>query len=85
MVMGEVSEELGFEGLLVSDIFIAKQFRGQGLASPMQRLYYKLHNENFNFFFGYIDASNKPSYKNALKQGRKLLRQELYLPAQLYI
>ncbi|MDN3376830.1 MULTISPECIES: GNAT family N-acetyltransferase [unclassified Pseudoalteromonas] len=85
MVMGEASEELGFDGLLVSDIFIAKQFRGQGLASPMQRLYYELHCEDFNFFFGYIDATNKPSYKNALKQGRKLLRQELYLPAQQFL
>ena len=85
MVMGEVSEELGFNGLLVSDIFIAKQFRGQGFASPMQRFYYQLHEPNFEFFFGYIDATNKPSYYNALKQGRKLLRQELYLPAQLFI
>lgn len=85
MVMGEVSEELGFDGLLVSDIFIAKQFRGQGFASPMQRLYYQLHEPNFEFFFGYIDATNIPSYKNALKQGRKLLRQELYLSAQLFI
>ncbi|MGO2372587.1 MAG: hypothetical protein ACTH5C_09550 [Pseudoalteromonas prydzensis] len=85
MVMGEVSEELGFDGLLVSDIFIAKQFRGQGLASPMQRLYYQQHTQDFELFFGYIDASNMPSYKNALKQGRKLLRQELYLPAQLFI
>lgn len=85
MIMGEQSEELGFDGLLVSDIFIAKQFRGQGLASPMQRLYYQLHEPNFEFFFGYIDATNKPSYYNALKQGRKLLRQELYLPAQLFI
>lgn len=85
MIMGEASEELGFNGLLVSDIFIAKQFRGQGFASPMQRLYYKLHNEGFNFFFGYIDASNKPSYKNAVKQGRELLRQEVYLPAQLIL
>ncbi|WP_392343231.1 hypothetical protein [Pseudoalteromonas prydzensis] len=85
MIMGEQSEELGFDGLLVSDIFIAKQFRGQGFASPMQRLYYQLHEPNFEFFFGYIDATNKPSYYNALKQGRKLLRQELYLPAQLFI
>ncbi|KTF15637.1 GNAT family N-acetyltransferase [Pseudoalteromonas sp. H105] len=85
MVMGEVSEELGFNGLLVSDIFIAKQFRGQGLASPMQRLYYQEHVQDFELFFGYIDASNIPSYKNGLKQGRKLLRQELYLPAQLFL
>lgn len=85
MVMGEVSEELGFNGLLVSDIFITKQFRGQGLASPMQRLYYQQHIKDFELFFGYIDASNRPSYKNALKQGRKLLRQELYLPAQLFL
>ncbi|TMN74809.1 hypothetical protein CWB85_00150 [Pseudoalteromonas sp. S1727] len=85
MVMGEASEELGFDGLLVSDIFIAKQYRGQGLASPMQRLYYQQHVHDFELFFGYIDANNQPSYKNALKQGRKLLRQELYLPAQLFI
>ena len=85
MIMGESSEELGLNGLLVSDIFIAKQFRGQGFASPMQRLYYQQHEQDFEFFFGYIDATNKPSYNNALKQGRRLLRQELYLPAQLFI
>ncbi|MGS0536360.1 GNAT family N-acetyltransferase [Pseudoalteromonas sp. SaAl2] len=51
MVMGEVSEELGFDGLLVSDIFITKQFRGQGLASPMQRLYYQQHTQDFELFF----------------------------------
>lgn len=85
MIMGEHSAELGFNGLLVSDIFIAKQFRGQGLASPMQRLYYQLHEANFEFFFGYISAANKPSFNNALKQGRSLLRQELNLPAQLFI
>ncbi|BDF93503.1 hypothetical protein [Pseudoalteromonas sp. KAN5] len=85
MLMGEASEELGFDGLLVSDIFIAKQYRGQGLASPMQRLYYQQHVHDFELFFGYIDASNQPSYSNALKQGRKLLRQELYVPAQLFI
>ncbi|MFM9745684.1 hypothetical protein ACKI2C_49870, partial [Streptomyces brasiliscabiei] len=81
----ESSEELGLNGLLVSDIFIAKQFRGQGFASPMQRLYYQQYKQDFEFFFGYIDATNKPSYNNALKQGRRLLRQELYLPAQLFI
>ena len=85
MIMAESSDELGFNGLLISDIFITGQFRGQGFASPMQRLYYQQHMQGFEFFFGYIHADNKPSYNNALKQGRELLRQEVYLPAHLFL
>ena len=83
MLMAETSNELGYRGLLFSDIFIAGPFRGQGFASPMQRLFLNQQLDNFDFFLGFIHASNTPSWRNAAKQGRVLLRQEVYVPAPL--
>ncbi|WDE05159.1 GNAT family N-acetyltransferase [Thalassomonas viridans] len=80
MIMGESSQELGYNGLLITDIFIAGQYRGSGYAAPMQRLFIKENYREFDFFLGFIDRNNLPSLKNAFKQGRKVLRQEIYIP-----
>ena len=83
MLMAESSSELGYRGVLISDIFIAGPFRGRGFASPMQRLFLNQQLDNYDFFLGFIHASNTPSWCNAAKQGRRLLRQEVYVPATL--
>ncbi|WDD99340.1 hypothetical protein [Thalassomonas actiniarum] len=85
MIMGESSSELGYNGLLFNDIFIAGQYRGLGYASPMQRLFIKEQINKFEFFFGFINRENTPSIKNAFKQGRRLLRQEICIPGPLLI
>ncbi|SFC58417.1 hypothetical protein [Pseudoalteromonas denitrificans] len=85
MVMAEASQELGYKGLLFSDIFITGAFRGKGLASPMQRLFIKEKLAEFELFSGFIDKNNLASIKNAAKQGRQLLRQEICLPTQLLV
>ncbi|WDE12129.1 hypothetical protein [Thalassomonas haliotis] len=80
MIMGETSSELSYNGLLFSDIFIAGQYRGLGYASPIQRLFIKEKLNEFDLFLGFINRDNMPSMKNALKQGRRLLRQEICIP-----
>ncbi|MBB6521429.1 hypothetical protein [Pseudoteredinibacter isoporae] len=80
MVMAESSAELGFDGVMISDIFIASAFRGKGFASSLQRGFLASRNEQFAFVCGYIDARNPASFSNARNQGRALLRQECYIP-----
>ena len=77
MIMAEQSSELGYKGLLFSDILVAKEFRGQSLGSQVQREFIKKHINEYDLFLGFIDYSNKASLKNAAKQGRQLLRQEI--------
>jgi len=85
MIMAETSAELGYNGLMFSDIFIGERYRGQGYASPMQRLFIKDNLDKFNLFSGYINKDNLPSRNNAAKQGRQLLRQEICLPTYHFI
>lgn len=80
MVMAEISSELGFNGVLISDIFIAGSFRGKGFASSLQRGFLASRKDQFAFVCGYIDARNPASLANAHNQGRKQLRQECYIP-----
>ena len=85
MIMAESSQELGYNGLLVTDIFIAGQYRGLGYASPMQRLFIQENINKYNLLLGFINGVNTPSLKNAFKQGRRLLRQEICIPREVLI
>ncbi|WP_299981748.1 GNAT family N-acetyltransferase [uncultured Pseudoteredinibacter sp.] len=80
MVMAEVSTELGYQGILISDIFIVEKYRGKGFASSLQRGFLASRAEGCQLICGYIDASNKASLHNAMNQNRQILRQECYIP-----
>ena len=85
MIMAEESSELGYNGLMFTDIFIGEHYRGQGYASPMQRLFIKEHFNKYQFFCGFINKENLPSLNNAIKQGRQRLRQEICIPVHHFI
>jgi len=85
MIMAEESSELGYNGLMFTDIFIGESYRGKGYASPIQRLFIKENQDKFKLFSGFINKNNLPSLINATKQGRQLLRQEICMPTYHFI
>jgi GNAT superfamily N-acetyltransferase len=57
--------------MLVSDIFVKKQYRDQGIATQLQHFAYTdMKSKGINWIIGNIDAENSASVKQALKLGR---------------
>ena len=82
MIMAEDSEELGCKGLLFRDILVAAKFRGKGYGAEVQRTFIKKHYAKYELFSGFIDTANIASLRNAAKQGREILRQEICVPTE---
>ena len=80
MLMAEPSSLLGYKGILLTDLFVTRAYRGQGHAAQMQRAALRFLTPGYEFVSGFIHANNPASYRTALKQNRRLLRQEYYVP-----
>ncbi len=78
LVGGEVSNLLGLKGLYMGELLIVEQFKGQGLACQMQKLFLQAVAKNFEVVWGTIDVRNIPSTKTALRVGRKPMRTEFF-------
>ena len=64
--------------MLVSDILVKEPYRGQGIATQLQRIAYAdMKSKGVNWIIGNIDAGNNPSMKQALKLGRTPWAQQI--------
>jgi hypothetical protein len=79
LIAGEKSSFLGHPGIYFQEIFISKDWKGQGLAKAVQRKFIVENTLDDDIIWGTIDSSNVPSYKTALANGRKPIRFECFV------
>ena len=79
LIAGERSSFLGHAGIYFQEIFISKDWKGQGLAKAAQRKFIVENTLDDDFIWGTIDSSNVPSYKTALANGRRPIRYECFV------
>lgn len=78
LVAAEKSDLLGHSGMYFNEIFISKEYKGQGIAKAIQRKFIANFSEGMDFVWGTIDANNLPSYKTAASNGRKPIHYECF-------
>lgn len=71
---------LGQDGAYFTDILLTGAYKGKGLASALQRRFIDLLPEEVEVVWGTIDAGNASSTRTALKIGRRIVREELFVP-----
>lgn len=80
LIAGSLQDFLGHEAMYMTEVFLAKEFRGQGLSSKVHQKFYQSLPEDIEYVWGTIDAKNTPSTKVAHKVGRKVVREEFFIP-----
>jgi hypothetical protein len=71
---------LGEKSLYIAEIVILKEYKGEKLATAVQRKFIETLKSKYQFVWGMISAKNIPSSKNALRVGRKIISSEILLP-----
>ena len=79
LIAAEKSSFLGMSGIYFLEIFIDKDWKGQGLAKAIQRKFIHDFCQNFEVVWGIIDSHNLPSYKTASSNLRRPLRYECFI------
>jgi len=79
LIAGIPQPLLGLHGIYFIEIMMTRQFKGQGLASVVQRKYIDSLPGNYEIVWGTIDTMNLASTKTALKVGRKSIREEYFI------
>lgn len=79
LIAGVRSDFLGHPGLYFNEIFVAKEFRGKGLAKSIQSKFLNDNAAAGEIIWGTIDHHNKPSYQTAIANKRKPIRYECFL------
>lgn len=79
LIAGVKSEFLGHPGIYFNEIFVAKEFRGKGLAKSIQGKFLSDNAAAGEIIWGTIDYHNKPSYQTAISNKRRPIRYECFL------
>ncbi len=80
LISGASRMFLGKKAIYMYEIVIEKEFKGKKLATATQRKFIEINKNNYHFIWGTISNKNIPSYKNALRIGRKIISTEILLP-----
>lgn len=80
MIGGKSESLLGEPAVYMLELLIPRPHKGKGLASMMQRQFLHELDGKFDLVWGTIDAKNLPSMKTALRVGRKIVRNEYFVP-----
>ncbi len=79
LISGEKSDFLGHSGVYFHEIFITKNFKGQGLAKAIQRKFVNSFCRDLEYVWDTIDSHNLPSFKTAFSNGRRAVRYECFV------
>lgn len=79
-LIGATNESLfGKAAVYMSELLLVSRFKGQGLATAVQRKFIDELPKSFEIIWGTIDAKNLPSLKTSLGVGRRSIRAEYFI------
>lgn len=79
LVAAERKKCIGDSGAYMMELLLVPPFKGQGLASEIQRKFIDVLPPDIELVWGTIDAKNQASLKTALRVGRTVIRTEYFM------